>query len=92
MTLLALVLFSALFLEHDHLFPTAMANNRCLNGYVAANLGVFSAAENKCRNVDLRAFFALNTRDAECLAVFYRKLLTAGLNNCVTHLLVSLAA
>ena len=88
-TLLTLVLFASLFLEDDDLFAATVAYNRSLDGTVAPDLRVLSGSHHKCLNVDLRAFFTFNTRHPEGLTVFNSELLTASLDNCVTHLYLS---
>ena len=86
MALLSLVLFPPFLLEDYDLLTSAVADYGSFDGSVATDLRVLAGSNYESRNVDLRAFFTLETRDTKRLTVFNRELLAARLNYCVTHL------
>jgi len=70
--LLALVLFTALFLKHYYLFAPAVADDGCLDGRAADLI-----AGNERLDIDLIALFALDRRHADRLTLGHGKLFSA---------------
>lgn len=92
MALLALVLLTALLLKNDDLFSPSMAYDSCFDRGIAADLCVFTAADDKGLNINFRTLLPLDAWHSKRLATFDRELFTAGLYYCVTHFYLSPAA
>src|SRR5690349_10033068 len=80
-SLFALVLLAALFLEDDDLIVLAVANN----GHVQLARTALAAGEKRL-DLDLLAFLSLDRRHTHSLPAFDSELLATCPDNCVTHL------